>query len=67
MFLLYRYGVATMDRRSFGQIGAEDQHFLRLSIAAGMSDIQRGVARIVDALSDRAGFAAFLEEEKLWD
>jgi aspartate/methionine/tyrosine aminotransferase len=33
MFLLYRYGVATMDRNSFGSIGAEGQHHLRLSIA----------------------------------
>ena len=29
MFLLYRYGVATMDRASFGRIGAEGQDFLR--------------------------------------
>jgi aminotransferase len=66
MFLLYRYGVATMDRPSFGAIGAEGEHFLRLSIAAGMEDLRRGVARMGEAVRDRDGFAAFLEEEKLW-
>jgi len=67
MFLLYRYGVATMDRPSFGQIGTEGQHFLRLSIANGLTEIKRGVARIAEAVEDRQGFATFLEEERLWD
>lgn len=61
MFMLYRYGVATMDRASFGQIGAEGQDFLRLSIANSMDDIRRGVARIGEAADDAEGFAAFLE------
>lgn len=60
MFLLYRYGVATMDRASFGEIGAEGQDFLRLSIANSMDDIRRGVARIADAAEDAAGFATFV-------
>ncbi len=67
MFLLYRYGVATMDRNSFGAIGAEGQHFLRLSIATGLEQIQEGVGRIERAVADRDGFAAFLREEKLWE
>jgi aspartate/methionine/tyrosine aminotransferase len=67
MFLLYRHGVATMDRPSFGQIGTEGQHFLRISIAASMDDIQRGVARIAEAVEDPQGFASFLEEEQLWN
>ncbi len=66
MFLLYRYGVATMDRASFGRIGAEGQHFLRLSIANSLEDIQEGVRRIGRASEDRGGFAAFVEEEGLW-
>ena len=66
MFLLYRYGVATLDRNSFGSIGAEGQHYLRLSIATSMENCQEGVARIGTAGSDRDGFARFLEEEKLW-
>ena len=63
MFLLYRYGVATMDRASFGRIGAEGQDFLRLSIANGMDDIRRGVARIGESAEDAAGFAGFIAEE----
>lgn len=66
MFLLYSYGVATMDRKSFGAIGAEGQHFLRLSIATSMDRLQEGVTRIANASRDREGFAEFLEREKLW-
>jgi len=60
MFLLYRYGVASMDRASFGRIGAEGQDFLRLSIANSIDDIRRGVSRIAEAADDRAGFADFV-------
>ncbi len=67
MFLLYRYGVATMDRNSFGRIGAEGQHYLRLSIAASMEQLQKGVGLMAEAATDAAGFETFLEEEKLWD
>jgi aspartate/methionine/tyrosine aminotransferase len=67
MFLLYRYGVATMDRNSFGSVGAEGQHFLRLSIATAMDQCQEGVGRMAKAVADRAGFRAFLEQERLWD
>lgn len=66
MFLLYRYGVATMDRNSFGRIGADGQHYLRLSIANGMEELERGLERIGRAVEDAAGFAAFVEEERLW-
>jgi aspartate aminotransferase len=66
MFLLYRYGVATLDRNSFGRIGADGQHFLRLSIAASIDRLKEGVSRIEKASTDRAGFAAFLREERLW-
>lgn len=59
MFLLYRYGVATMDRASFGEIGSEGQDFLRLSIANSMDDIRQGVARIVEATDDAGGFLTF--------
>lgn len=63
MFLLYRYGVATMDRASFGRIGAGGQDFLRMSIANSMDDIRRGVARIAEASGDADGFAGFLRGE----
>ncbi|HXC24518.1 MAG TPA: pyridoxal phosphate-dependent aminotransferase [Gemmatimonadaceae bacterium] len=66
MFLLYRYGVATMDRNSFGKIGAEGQHFLRLSIATSLERLKEGVERIRRASTDTEGFAAFLREEKMY-
>ena len=59
MFLLYRYGVASMDRASFGEMGSAGQHFLRLSIANSTDDIQSGVARIERAADDASGFAEF--------
>jgi aspartate/methionine/tyrosine aminotransferase len=62
MFLLFRYGVATMDRRSFGEIGSDGKHFLRISIATGMEDLKEGVARIARASQDREGFLAFVKE-----
>ncbi len=66
MFLLYSYGVATMDRNSFGSIGAEGQHYLRLSIATSMESCEEGVARMKTAAADADGFARFLEREQLW-
>jgi aspartate/methionine/tyrosine aminotransferase len=60
MFLLFRYQVATMDRRSFGRIGAEGEHFLRISIATSREDLREAVARIDAASRDRGGFRAFL-------
>jgi aspartate/methionine/tyrosine aminotransferase len=64
MFLLYRYQVASVDRRSFGEIGAEGKHFLRLSIATGLDDLKEALARIAQAGADRHGFAAFVREGK---
>jgi aspartate/methionine/tyrosine aminotransferase len=67
MFLLWRYHVATMDRRSFGRIGSDGQHFLRLSIATGIEDLRTGLDRIRRAAADRDGFQAFLREgNHLW-
>jgi aspartate/methionine/tyrosine aminotransferase len=66
MFLLYRHGVATMDRNSFGRIGAEDQHFLRLSIATSRERLAEGIARIRAAATDRVGFDTFMREERLY-
>lgn len=61
MFLLWNYCVATMDRKSFGQIGAEDMHFLRLSIATGLEDLKIGMQRMTEAINDKEGFARFIE------
>lgn len=61
-FLLYRYHVASMDRRSFGRIGSDGKHYLRLSIATGMDDLKEACRRIEAASRDRAGFAAWVAE-----
>lgn len=64
MFLLFKYYVATMDRKSFGRIGTEGKHFLRLSIATGIEDLKEGVKRIGLAAKDKSGFEAFVKEGK---
>lgn len=64
MFALYKHKVAVMDRRSFGAIGSEDNHFLRLSIAAEMDTLKEGVARIAAAGADTEGFAQFLKQKQ---
>jgi len=61
MFLLYYHHVATLDRNSFGKIGAEGQHFLRLSSASDLEVLEEGVRRLEIASRDRAGFEKFME------
>jgi aspartate aminotransferase len=61
MFLLYRHHVATLDRNSFGRLGTEGQHYLRLSIASELGVLEEGVRRLKMAVADRAGFAEFME------
>ena len=60
LFLLHRYHVATMDRRSFGTLDSEGQHFLRLSIATGAADLAEAVTRLAAASADREGFLEFI-------
>jgi aspartate/methionine/tyrosine aminotransferase len=59
MFLLFEHGVATVDRKSFGRIGTEKLHYLRLSIANADDELREGVSRIAAAAQDRAGFEAW--------
>lgn len=67
MFLLWQHHVATLDRRSFGRIGSDGQHYLRLSIATGLDDLRLGLERIRAAAADRDGFRAFVKEGRhLW-
>ncbi len=61
MFLLFKHHVATLDRKSFGQIGSEGKHFLRISIATGEEQLKEGLDRIANAARDKDGFQAFLE------
>jgi aspartate aminotransferase len=62
MFALYHHGVATMDRRSFGAIGSEGKHYLRLSTATDMESLKEGLRRIEAASKDKAGFERFMSE-----
>lgn len=62
LFLLYRYHVATLDRRSFGELESEGEHYLRISIATGMDDLREAVDRIAEASEDREGFRSFVRE-----
>lgn len=64
MFLLWRQQVATMDRRSFGSIGSEGHHYLRLSIATALDDLEIGLERLRSAASDVDGFQQFIQEGK---
>ena len=60
LFLLYRYHVATMDRRSFSTLGSEGQHYLRLSIANADAELEEAVRRIDMASRDETGFEDFM-------
>ena len=66
-FLLFVHGVATLDRRSFGTIGSEGKHYLRLSIATSFENLERALFRIAMAAEDREGFARFIVEGKHLD
>jgi aspartate/methionine/tyrosine aminotransferase len=60
-FLLAKYRVATLDRRSFGVIGSEGKHFLRISIATSLEDLQEAVFCIALAAGDPDEFRNFVE------
>jgi len=60
LFLLFEHGVATLDRKSFGRIGSEGQHFLRISIATALEDLETAVERIAMAADDSVGFRSFV-------
>ena len=61
MFALYHHLVAVMDRRSFGAIGTENMHFLRLSIAADTESLKEGGRRLAAAGDDVDGFHKFVQ------
>lgn len=64
MFLLFKYRVATMDRKSFGRIGTENLHYLRLSIATGTESLIEGLERILKATKDKEGFKRFFNRRE---
>ena len=61
LFALYGHRVAVLDRKSFGQVGADGLHFLRLSTASDLPVLEDGVRRIRNASEDHAGLRRFLE------
>jgi len=61
MFLLFEYQVATMDRKSFGRIGAESFHYLRLSFATDTDSLKEGLRRLSIASQDKKGFSQFFK------
>jgi len=65
MFLLFEYGVATLDRKSFGRIGSEGKHYLRISIATAFDDLREAVSRIESAAEEREGFRRFAAKGRL--
>lgn len=67
MFALYAYRVAVLDRASFGKCGVVDEHYLRLSYAADMSQLEQGVARLAAASRDVSGFEKFIEVFEISD
>jgi len=60
LFLLFRHHVATMDRKSFGTIGSEGKHYLRISIATGLADLEEAMRRIATRAGRPRGFAAWV-------
>jgi len=62
LFLLFRHHVATLDRKSFGRIGSEGKHYLRLSIATSLEQLELAMQRIERASRDADGFRAFVNE-----
>jgi aspartate/methionine/tyrosine aminotransferase len=64
IFLLYEYQVATMDRKSFGRIGAESFHYLRLSFATDTDSLKEGLRRLSIASQDKKCFGQFFKKRE---
>lgn len=62
LFLLFKHHVATLDRKSFGRIGSEGKHYLRLSIATSLEQLELGMRRLERASRDADGFRTFVNE-----
>ena len=61
MFALYYHNIAVLDRQSFGKIGSEGQHYIRLSIASDLTVLEDGINKLSDAGQDHSGIAEFLD------
>ena len=62
MFALYHHGLAVLDRCSFGKIGSEGKHYLRLSTASDLEVLEDGIRRLQSAVKDNEGVKHFLAE-----
>jgi aspartate/methionine/tyrosine aminotransferase len=62
LFLLFRHQVATLDRKSFGRIGSEGKHFLRMSIATSLEQLEIGMERIRNASRDADGLRQYVKD-----
>ena len=62
MFALYHHGLAVLDRCSFGKIGSEGKHYLRLSTASDLEVLEDGIRRLQSAVKDNEGVKQFLAE-----
>jgi aspartate/methionine/tyrosine aminotransferase len=62
LFLLFKHHVATLDRKSFGRIGSEGKHYLRMSIATSLEQLEIGMERIAAASRDVDGFRKYMRE-----
>ena len=62
LFLLFKHHVATLDRKSFGRIGSEGKHYLRLSIATSLEQLEIGMQRIAEASRDTDGFRKYMRD-----
>ena len=61
MFALYYHNVAILDRQSFGKIGSEGQHYVRLSIASDLTVLDDGINKLSDAAQDYSGIEKFFD------
>ncbi len=64
MFCLFYHQVAVLDRRSFGKVGADNDHFLRLSFGGDLEQLDKGVRALSIAFQDKTGFAQFMKSGK---
>ena len=53
-----------MDCKSFGRIGSEGMHYLRILIATGMQDLKTILERMAQAINYDASFADFIEAKE---
>ncbi len=61
MFALYYHNVAILDRKSFGKIGSQGKHYIRISYASDITILKEGMARLRNASQDSQGFKKFTQ------